>query len=189
MSSTKDLPTRFDLAEANAWAKELFNESDRGAVLIGSAYLEQMVERLLRAKMIGNSKVVDGLFEPHSALSTFASCTGLVYALGWIGSQMHADLSAIRKIRNDFAHSALPLTLEDPSARDRCKNLQVLKFEPQRELKTAKDHFVVAVFFLVLQLTKLLQEASKPTPAHDPVVKPITERLAGSGSERWGAEV
>jgi mannitol operon repressor len=184
MSSAKDLPTGFDLAEANAWAKELFNESDRGAVLIGCAYLERLVEDLLSARMIAGDSVRRLLKNP-GPLSTFSSQTDLAYVLGWIGPQMFADLSAIRVMRNDFAHglrqgkkkqTVLIVSFKSPSIRDRCNNLRARKFfntpgsKAQFEIKDAKSQFMFAVLCLVLQLSKLVREANRPGPGADPPV-------------------
>src|SRR5580658_2756431 len=59
--------------EANAALQELAKESDRGAVLVGVAYLDELLVRLFKAKMILTKALSDYLFESSGPLSTLSS--------------------------------------------------------------------------------------------------------------------
>lgn len=48
--------------EANDFTKELREETDRGAALVGLAYLEELLARLLRARMLKDA-ITKKLFE------------------------------------------------------------------------------------------------------------------------------
>jgi DNA-binding MltR family transcriptional regulator len=120
MSKSKPPQRYFNPDEANAWAKKLLEETDRGAALITVAYLDRRLEDLIRAGMAeGNeaAKAAEKLLKYPGFLSTFASRIDLAYALGWIGPQVYADLTKIRKIRNEFAHPLETITFDDQAVR------------------------------------------------------------------------
>lgn len=87
----------------------LEKESDRGAVLVGTAYLENLLEKQLKYHFDPDSKktkIVDELFKFESALGTFSSKIKICYCLNLITKDMYSDFEIIRKIRNLCAHSA-----------------------------------------------------------------------------------
>ena len=47
----------------------------------------------------------------------------MTYTLGLIGKKAYRDLHLIRKIRNEFGHTATPLTFQDQKVRNRCNEL------------------------------------------------------------------
>jgi hypothetical protein len=62
--------------------------------------------------MIVERKKVDPLFERDGALSTFYGNIHLAFALDLINQAVRDDLEIIRRVRNQFAHSVLPLTFQ-----------------------------------------------------------------------------
>lgn len=89
--------------------KIIANESDRGCVLVGAAYLESWLEKLLRYHLNPNedkNKIVDELFKPESALGSFSSKIKISYCLKLINKDSYHDFEIIRKIRNICAHSS-----------------------------------------------------------------------------------
>jgi hypothetical protein len=96
-------PQEFDLSdvqasadEANAFMNQLVGESDRGAALVGIAYLDELLARLFRARML-TEKTSEGLLEGFAPLSTFSSRIDVAYCLGWIGPETYRDLHLLRK--------------------------------------------------------------------------------------------
>jgi hypothetical protein len=79
--------------------------------------LEESLEKLFRAmfnrRSISSSLQKD-LFDSNGPLSSFSSKSKLAYALGMIGAEAFSDLDAVRRIRNQFAHSTTVVDFIDP---------------------------------------------------------------------------
>jgi DNA-binding MltR family transcriptional regulator len=112
------LPPTRPLGLAVEWhqvIEELESESDRGAALMGAAYLDTALKSLIEASLAGGSTVADKLLNlPNAPLGTFSSRIALAYGLGHIGPNYFRVLESIREIRNAFAHFRRSLTFEDP---------------------------------------------------------------------------
>jgi len=105
----------------------LFNEvhADRSYCIILASMIERHLEQAIieRLRLI-NKEAEKLLFEREGALSTFFGNIHLGYALGLFDDRMRDDLNVIRRIRNAFAHSSLPITFESPEVRDEIGKLQ-----------------------------------------------------------------
>jgi len=93
-------------------------ESDRGVALVAVEYFDATLERLLLARFAAGlkerPKLIKPLFEGFGPLSTFSSKISLSYAFDLLQTWMASDLDAIRRIRNEFAHSLESRTFRDP---------------------------------------------------------------------------
>jgi DNA-binding MltR family transcriptional regulator len=117
---------------ANIAINQLMKESNRGAVLVGVAYLDDLLIRLFKARLRLTETLSEDLFESSGPLFTLSSRIKVAYSLGWIGPETFRDLNLLRKIRNDFAHLHIPITFEDPSVQSRCRELEMPKgFGPE----------------------------------------------------------
>jgi len=107
---------RFDTAELREFAKRLRSESITGQILIFYSYLDDRILHLLKLHLKHlNTKVADDLlFGMNGPLSTFSSRVLLSYHLGWLSDEQKLRLDAFRKVRNQFAHRAFKVTLDDP---------------------------------------------------------------------------
>ena len=91
----------FDLA----WfTKDLPKESERGQVLIVSAFLEDMLEQALRA-LLPEHAATTSLLKRDGPISSFGAKTWLARSLGLINDGEYSNLETVRKIRNKFAHA------------------------------------------------------------------------------------
>lgn len=92
----------------------LTNESERGAILIGTGkveeYLGKLIITLLPSK---NKRYLSRLLNYPGALSSFAAKIELCYAFRIINRRIYDSLNAIRKIRNIAAHSSDTFSLQD----------------------------------------------------------------------------
>jgi DNA-binding MltR family transcriptional regulator len=90
------------------WEKsfeEIKSESDRAAVIVSSALLENALERSIISRLIPMSNTHrDLLFEDPGPISTFSAKIKLGFSLGLYGHTAKSDLNKIRAIRNQFAH-------------------------------------------------------------------------------------
>ena len=85
-------------------------ETDRGVTFMAASFLEGELEDLLREYFVQDKKVINEIFSFNGPCGTFSSKTNITYSLGLIGKKAHRDLHLIRKIRNEFGHTATPLT-------------------------------------------------------------------------------
>ena len=111
----------------------LIQESDRGSVLMAAAFIEDKLGSLLESYFIENKKVCKQLLNGNGALATFSSKIDLTFLLGLIPENIFNDLHILRKIRNNFAHTASKISFETPSIKDRTKALSTLSKEMLRD--------------------------------------------------------
>jgi len=61
--------------EANAFLEQINTESDRGAVLASVSYIEELLSRLMKAKMLLTKELAKELFQGYGPLATFSGRT------------------------------------------------------------------------------------------------------------------
>ena len=93
----------------------MLEERGRGAVLVGVARVDAALEHLLQALMARAPNRGDGLFLPDRPLGSLGAKVALARRMGLIDASVERALSALRKLRNDFAHSAESASLGDPA--------------------------------------------------------------------------
>jgi DNA-binding MltR family transcriptional regulator len=116
---------------------ELFLETDRGCVLVGAAFLDDLLAKLLRAAMRGGSETVAALLKPGKTLGDFMDRARTAYAFGLIGNIEYSELDIIAQIRNKCAHLTTAHSFEwsgvaDLTSRLRCPILIQIEETPRR---------------------------------------------------------
>jgi DNA-binding MltR family transcriptional regulator len=107
---------------------ELLDESDRGAVIVAAALLEDDIDEVLKKVIKGynvSEKHIKAMFDLNGPLSSFSSKILVCYGFGLISKEIYDDLTKIRKLRNKFAHSTekidfLSVDIEDHVATINC---------------------------------------------------------------------
>jgi DNA-binding MltR family transcriptional regulator len=126
VSKKKSTKETFD--SLSQQTKELYNdldkESDRGAALLGAAFLDESLEAMLRMFFVDDSSLADELLGTDRPLGSFSARIRTAYAIGLLGREMYADLETVRSIRNDFAHDHRGLSFDNQSLADRARNLK-----------------------------------------------------------------
>lgn len=107
---------------------EFHHESDRVVAIVGAAYLDSLLEKLLRAVLIDTPDEADRLLRPDAPLGSNGSRAQLAYCLGLIRVDQRDDLKIVAKIRNLFAHDFKALSFDSAPVRDFCANLLQPKF-------------------------------------------------------------
>ena len=102
---------------------ELKKESDRAAVILGAAQLDNLLEQILLKVLLPNPQSKDDLFNGNGPLITFSAKINLTYRLGIIDAPLTRNLHLIRKIRNDFAHASGACKLSSGEHKDRVMEL------------------------------------------------------------------
>ena len=96
------------------FAFNLTNESDRGAILIGASKIENYLENLLLAIIPSHTKAYKSrLFNYPGTLSSFSGKIELLYAFRLIDELLYQSLNALRKIRNEAAHTSNAFSLKE----------------------------------------------------------------------------
>lgn len=86
---------------------KLTNESERGAILIGTSKVEEYLEKLVRKILPAKSKrYTSRLLNYPGAISSFSGKIELLYAFRIIDKRFYDSLNELRKVRNDAAHSS-----------------------------------------------------------------------------------
>jgi DNA-binding MltR family transcriptional regulator len=107
-----------------AMDEEFHNQSDRVVAVLGGAYLDDVIENLLRAVFIREGEVADSLLRPDAGLGSHGSRCQLAFCLGLIRKHQYDDLKQVAKIRNRFAHNYKSLSFDESPIRDWCAALQ-----------------------------------------------------------------
>jgi DNA-binding MltR family transcriptional regulator len=152
----------------------LGEESDKGCALTAGAFLESELGRLLRQFVVNDEKTADALLEGTGGLATFSSRIDMCYLLGMIGPVARRDLHLIRKIRNDFAHTAAPSSFETESAAARCRELS---HAGQDERLSSRDRFMRATMGLAAAIHGALYKTDHRMSMKDLDTSDMTARL------------
>jgi hypothetical protein len=108
---------------ARTIALQMLEERGRGAVLVGVARVDAALEHLVQAVMAPAPNRDDGLFLPDRPLGSLGAKVALARRLGLIEAPVERALSALRKLRNAFAHSADSASLVDPAHSSRLSEI------------------------------------------------------------------
>lgn len=104
--------------------EQLDKESERGVVIVSAALLNETLEQLIKDNLAPSAEKDDELFVgAYAPLDSFSTKIDLAYRLGLVGLSTRSSLHLIRKLRNDFAHSALQISFESNSVQSRIREL------------------------------------------------------------------
>ena len=140
------------LAAINA---EFHGGTDRVVAIVGAAYLDSLLESLIRSVLV-QGEVTDRLLDPSGALGSNGSRVALAHSLGLISSDCRADLNTVAKIRNAFAHDFNVEGFSNVRIRDLCTNLK------QPALQTELARKSVSGPLLEASLAMLQEDNSTP---------------------------
>ncbi len=140
------------LREFTAFLKELNKESERGAVLISAAMIDDLLERTILAFLMDHAeakKLLDGFNAP---LGTLAARALAAFSLVLLSETEYRDCERLRKVRNAFAHN-VHMSFEDQSVKDICKNLELSAKDYGEVRVDARGQYTSAATALILNLT------------------------------------
>ena len=146
---------------------EFKDESDRAAVILGTAKIDLLLHQLLTAFFLPSTETQDELLDGDAPLSTLHAKINMAYRLGFIDRRFTKALNILRKIRNAFAHEATGCTLNAGPHRDRIRELKRLfyyedKFDSAKRIfdltnETASDDFRMSIAFITFRLEGLIK--------------------------------
>lgn len=91
--------------ELSEFLEGFSKESDRGAALVAASMLDERLHNILKAFMLDSRFTGELLNGFNAPLGTFAARASAAYALGLLQENEFKEITAIRKIRNEFGHS------------------------------------------------------------------------------------
>jgi len=139
--------------EIQAFWEDLNNETDRGVAVLGHAYLDELLKKILKLRVVNYDKFIKII----DKRSTFKHRLILCYVTGTICKEVFEDLDKINWIRNEFAHNRKLKSFEDrQDIKNTCNKLNVIKWYKKRsivhnETKT-RDKYLLVISFLLTSL-------------------------------------
>jgi len=165
MASRRQLQTLPHLcADAARLVTDLECETDRGVALLAVAFLDDVLDVLLRASFVDDSEAVNRLIGPGRPLESFGSRAHIVYCMGLLGADVYADINLIREIRNDFAHRQ-PTNFDHGDIRLKCNKLRCVSPMLEGNDCTTRERFIASVVVIANHLIVQASEQEHAAPA------------------------
>jgi hypothetical protein len=140
------------LKEFSAFLKDLNKETERGAALAAAAYLDDLLEKTIRAFLIVGD-TADALLRGFNApLGGLSSRIAAAHALGLISDAEKSECEVIRKVRNEFAHK-VRMSFDDDRVKGLCRNLTMNAKPYEGVTVSTRGAFTTAAVALILNLT------------------------------------
>lgn len=169
---------RLDPNKIDDWKgflEEFQKETDRGAAIVGAAFLDVLLEQLISNFLIDDKEKVNELLNPdyiYAPLSSFSAKRKASYCLGLISLEEHADLKTINDVRNLFAHNLHGLSFNENEIVKLCDTLHVPNKLSLLDIsQTARFRFITTVSILSQQLKIRSFQAEKQKR---PIIKGFT---------------
>ncbi len=146
-------------------------ESDRAAVILLAAELDELLRKIIEKRLVPHNKKVSDhdILSSSGALGSFAARIDMGYRLGVLDSLVAYDLNLIRRIRNLFAHKTHGLHFESKEPQKLVSKSKIAKLKPYRgpsliatDLTETRKAFFALSFFLFGHLGDLQNKARRP---------------------------
>ncbi len=148
-----------------AFRDSLNIETDRGCALMAAAFLSEQLFILLVSSLVRDDDVSQKLLS--SRIESFCDRIDLAFALGLLPPLARRDLHLIRRIRNEFAHDASPLSFASSQIADRCRELY---YTVKAGEATPRQHFTSAAMSVCGVIHGHTALNTHPSIPHDTVV-------------------
>lgn len=130
------------LKRTEALITELNDQSDRGAAIVGVAWVEEELQAAIESFLEKDKKAWDRLFGRSGPLASLSSKIDLARLLGMSSKIITSDMHILRDIRNEFAHTVAAkdntvLTFSSPHIKDKCLALKCIAHESIVEPRAA----------------------------------------------------
>ena len=123
------------------WLDELSVDS-RLMIIISASRIDDLLKGLLQKVMVHQPGSSDSLFESDRPLGSFSARIALAYRLGLVDREFESFLQAIRRLRNDAAHSSEHIDLSKSPHVDRVNHLQALASNAPMWSIFSKEQFI-----------------------------------------------
>lgn len=153
------------------FVKEFIPESDRAAVVLGAAYIEELLGELLAASIIGLSAAASKELLKRD-LQGYERRAKIAHAFGLISNEELADIKDVGTIRNKMAHVTAGYDFSEKMVVGLCGQFRVARFHFGAAARgpkwTPRHQFDAAVALLCISLLHRIQLASSATAPGQP---------------------
>lgn len=157
-----------DFAHLSEFIREFKDESDRAAAVLAGAYLDAILEQILRKRLVGGGSRPGGRDLVSGPLFSFSVRVDAAVALGCISQDVAKELALVNDIRNRFAHHLQGLDFGDPWVRGKVDSFRSLGDLASSEYgPVARDLFSLVTALLAADLRRRLSETTGIEPAQD----------------------
>ncbi len=155
----------------NTFINSFRDETDRGAVVIGGAFLDDLLGELLDA-LYTRSTYINGRgeekeFKHESFAKEFARKTNLAFALGLISVRDREDIDHVRILRNMFAHELGCTSFDVAKVSEICSKFAIVKditdsgFSGSAHFNTPRRQFLWTVSVLHMRLADATKQTKR----------------------------
>jgi mannitol operon repressor len=113
-----------DLEDLAQFLRELQTETDRGLALVAASVLDDKLRAVLAAFFVEGSVASRLLDSGNAPLGTLSARADACLALGLIDDFEHAEITLVRKVRNEFAHGLHGTNFQSDPIRAYCSSLK-----------------------------------------------------------------
>jgi hypothetical protein len=160
------------IKEVIAFRASITKETDRGAVLMSAAFLDDKLKELIEKRLVLDKKISRRAFDFNGALGTFSSRIDFAYLIGVLPKNAQRDLHVVRAIRNQFAHHAAPLSYDDEKVKALCDRLV---FHGVKDVASGGSKFRRSVMGLLTYITLAFEKAAHIEAAPEYAIPDRTE--------------
>lgn len=104
---------------------EISKQTDRGAALIATAYLEERLTDAIKARLVRDVKLENTLFKGSGPLASLSAKINMGFLLGIYEQDIRRFLHTVKDIRNAFAHRPEPMNFKTQKIKDLCCNVDI----------------------------------------------------------------
>jgi DNA-binding MltR family transcriptional regulator len=146
--------------------EDFAKETDRGVALLAAAFLDDVLDVMLRTFFVDDPEAVNKLVGSGRPLESFGSRTHLAFCVGLLGRDIYHDINLVREIRNDFAHRH-PKNFTTAEIMLKCQKLQVVRTLMADESCAFRDRFIATVVLIANHLMVQTEAIQHAAPAKD----------------------
>jgi hypothetical protein len=137
-------PSPAHIAEINRQIE--LEDNDRGAAILASTLLDNALRYVIWRRMTEAFYKFSGAEEKYftndGMLSTFDAKITFSETLGIFGLETRHNLDIIKRVRNVFAHAAIPITFATPEIAASCDTLKVPSDLKGKKWESPRDKFL-----------------------------------------------
>ncbi len=149
---------------------EIKQQTDRGAAIVGGAYVDMVLREAITARLGNLPDIVDKLLFERGPLQNFGARIQTAFEIGIFGRRAYDDLCAIKDIRNAFAHTPDTMDFSHTEVAERCKDFwfaRNITYPNKPTPSTAKDVFTRTIELLTVFLHDNLSRQKDGRPLRE----------------------
>jgi DNA-binding MltR family transcriptional regulator len=169
---------------------QYLSETDRSCAILICSHLDELMEKLLKARFVSTKSKSDDIFEGYGPLSSFSAKIEIAHRLGLVSKRMRSDLQIVRKVRNHMAHGTDSGSFESSPVKDWVlqvvNSVDIVKRIAVEDIIAASGghyallriQYIIALSFFIADLLRLHRKCERIAEAsEDTELYGLAERL------------